>query len=481
MPPIPPMSMSDGAAVPRAIPEVDAPQDVRSRMTLATRTALLTAGVAVLTVLVSGLVAYPLVRQSANVQARASLAQQADIIVGLLGGERPGNVPEGELRDRVQALDEQGIVGYVIRDGAVARSPLLQADFEELLEGRLVSVTRDTAEGLVLVEGRPLRGRQGIVLVQQAQVATAPATALLRRMLLALAVGLVLSALVGWLASRRVTRSLTEAARAAERLSTGERDVRLTPAGPAEVAEIAESLNRLAAALAVSENRQRAFLMSVSHELRTPLTAVKGYAEALKDGVVTGDEVGRTGAILVGESDRLERLVSDLLELSRAGAVDLRLNMSEVDLREFALSAGDVWGDRCDRDGVLFHLEAPTEPLRVVSDPLRLRQIVDNLAENALRVTPAGAPIVLSVRAEGADHAVIEVRDGGPGLTEDDLSVAFVPEELHSRYRGVRQVGTGIGLALVGGLAGRLGGSAEAGHASEGGARFTVTIPRRRT
>lgn len=470
--------MSDGAVVPPAVPEVEAPQGSRGRMTLATRTGLLTAGVAVLTVLVSGLVAYPLVRQSADVQAQASLAQQADIIVGLLGGRRPGDVPEGELRDRVRALDEQGIAGYVIREGALARPPLAQADVEELLEGRLVSVTRDTADGPVLVEGRPLRGRQGIVLVQQARVATAPATALLRRMLLALALGLVLSVLVGWLASRRVTRSLTDAARAAERLSTGERDVRLTPAGPAEVAEIAESLNRLAAALAVSENRQRSFLMSVSHELRTPLTAVKGYAEALKDGVVTGDEVERTGAILVGESDRLERLVSDLLELGRAGAVDLRLDMGEVDLRDFAASAAEVWSDRCERDGVLFRLESPDAALLVVTDPLRLRQIVDNLAENALRVTPAGAPIVLSVRADGADRAVIEVRDGGPGLTEDDLSVAFVPEELHSRYRGVRQVGTGIGLALVGGLAGRLGGRAEAGHANEGGARFTVTIPR---
>ena len=107
---------------------------------------------------------------------------------------------------------------------------------------------------------------------------------------------------------------------------------------------------------------------------------------------------------------------------------------------------------------------------------MRLRQIIDNLAENALRVTPSGQPIVLAVRRDDAEAAV-EVRDGGPGLTDDDLAVAFVPEELHARYRGVRKVGTGLGLALVGSLATRLGGTAEAGHADEGGARFTVTIP----
>ena len=87
-----------------------------------------------------------------------------------------------------------------------------------------------------------------------------------------------------------------------------------------------------------------------------------------------------------------------------------------------------------------------------------MRQIIDGLAENALRVTPAGAPIVLAVRAE-PDAAVVEVRDGGPGLSDDDLAVAFERGVLYERYRGVRQVGTGLGLALVAGLARRLGGS----------------------
>ncbi len=106
----------------------------------------------------------------------------------------------------------------------------------------------------------------------------------------------------------------------------------------------------------------------------------------------------------------------------------------------------------------------------------RVRQVLDGLAENALRVTPAGRPIVLALRHEGR-LAVLEVRDGGPGLTEDDLGVAFERSALHERYRGIRPVGTGVGLALVGGLVTRLGGSAEAGHAVEGGARFTVRLP----
>ena len=100
--------------------------------------------------------------------------------------------------------------------------------------------------------------------------------------------------------------------------------VRLPVEGPAEVAELSEALNHLSDALATSEGRERAFLLSVSHELRTPLTAVRGYAEALSDGVVPSEDVSRTGATMLAESERLDRLVSDLLDLARLGRPGLQ-------------------------------------------------------------------------------------------------------------------------------------------------------------
>jgi two-component system sensor histidine kinase BaeS len=111
-----------------------------------------------------------------------------------------------------------------------------------------------------------------------------------------------------------------------------------------------------------------------------------------------------------------------------------------------------------------------------VTDPTRVRQIVDGLAENALRVTPAGRPVLLGLY-ETQGFAVLQIRDGGPGLAPEDLPVAFERSVLYERYRGVRQVGTGVGLALVHGLTTRLGGSADAGRAPEGGACFTVRLP----
>jgi two-component system sensor histidine kinase BaeS len=125
---------------------------------------------------------------------------------------------------------------------------------------------------------------------------------------------------------------------------------------------------------------------------------------------------------------------------------------------------------------VVLRTELPAGPVVVRTDPGRIRQVVDGLCENALRVVPPDAPLVLAVRA-GPEGGVVEVRDGGPGFTDDDLAVAFERGALYQRYRGVRKVGSGLGLALAARLVRRLGGRIEAGHAPEGGARFTVGLP----
>ncbi|MHB8451503.1 MAG: sensor histidine kinase [Mycobacteriales bacterium] len=216
-------------------------------------------------------------------------------------------------------------------------------------------------------------------------------------------------------------------------------------------------------------------MLSISHELRTPLTGIRGFAEALADGVTTGTEVPAAGAVVLAEATRLERLVSDLLDLARLGAQDFRIDLAEVDLAEVVRQAGEVWAQRCAAEGVAFGLQVQGAP-RVRTDATRVRQILDGLCENALRVVPTGAPVVVALRVEGT-LAVLEVRDGGPGLTEDDRAVAFDRSVLYDRYRGIRRVGTGVGLALVAGLARRLGGTAEAGAAAEGGARFTIRLP----
>jgi two-component system sensor histidine kinase BaeS len=450
-------------------------QLVRTRDRLATRITLVSLTVALIAVAIAGLVSFGLVRGAAQDQARVSLARQADLLATTLdrgAAQRPAAVT-ALLRRQQVAVDELG-------PGEQVPGYLTVADVAALEGGQVLSDVRTRANGTdVLVEGRPLTGGRAVVLAQPTSVADGSAASSRRRLVLPLLLGLAGAGLAGLLLARRLARPLQDAAAAAHRLASGSRDVRLQPEGPYEVAELADALNRLNAALATSEGREREFLLSVSHELRTPLTAVRGYAEALADGVVESGDVARTGSVMLAEAERLDRLVGDLLDLARLRSQDFRLDVTEVDLTRLVEQAGEVWRDRSAREGVELRVQTIGMPLLVRTDPTRVRQIVDGLAENALRVTPAGQPVVL---ATGPDQSVpgwvwIEVRDGGPGLTDEDLQVAFERSALYERYRGVRRVGTGLGLALVHGLALRLGGDAVAGRAPEGGARFSVRLP----
>lgn len=451
------------------------------RRSLAFRIGALAAAVAVITAVIAGLLAAGLIRSANASGAQRSLARVATELAA-------GATTATPLRSRT-ALRALRIGGALIAsDGTVtaaggasasdriARDALRPGEIRRVLAGGAVSAQRRVDGVSVLVQARPT-ATGGIVVVERRADALAVTDSTVNRLLVALVIAVLVAILLGVVVARQLARPLRRTAAAAHALATGARGVRVTAAGPAEVAEVAEAVNTLAANLTTSEARQREFLLSVSHDLRTPLTAISGYAESLADGLVAPDRLPAVGRTLAAESQRLGRLVGDLLDLARLEAQDIRVELVDVDLDHLLRSTGLVWADRCAAAGVGFAVHREVAGLRLRTDPTRLRQVLDGLLENALRVTPAGRPIVLAGRRAADGHVAVEIRDGGPGLTDDDLRVAFDRSALYDRYRGVRQVGTGLGLAIVHRLVERLGGRVEAGHAAEGGARFTVTLP----
>ena len=451
------------------------------RGTLAQHISLLAAAVAVITALLAGGLAIGLITKSNSDNARSTLSQLANAAQATADLGTSPEASQRRARRILQALKVQSVTvsadGKLVGATALGGASISQADISQLLKGGTISKQVTVLGQRVLVEGRPTRVG-AIVLLQRRADATAFGDALIGRVLIALLVGVLIAIGLGLLLAQRISRPLRRTAGAAHALAEGHRDVAVTPEGPAEVAEVGSAVNTLASALSHSEARQREFLLSVSHDLRTPLTAIAGYAESLAGGVVPPEEAASVGAVMLTEAQRLNRMVADLLDLGRMGAEEFRIDLAAVDVTELARVAGQVWRNRCQAADVVFRLEVPSAPVWFHTDPSRVRQILDGLLENALRVTPAGAPIVLSVRAEAEQQTVLlEVRDGGPGLTDADLAVAFQRSVLYERYRGIRQVGTGLGLAIVDGLTHRLGGTVEAGHSAEGGARFTVRLP----
>ncbi|MEU4249273.1 HAMP domain-containing sensor histidine kinase [Amycolatopsis sp. NPDC026612] len=446
------------------------------RGTLAGRITLVCLAVAGVAVIVAGLVGSRLIRTTADNALQSSLSAQADVVASQLDETGIGNrLGVGKVADVVRG---QGISVVVRRAGgqALGEAVAVQAAVKAGLgadESQRVTV----AGSQYLVETRVVGARgAAFALVLPTRNAQATQRALVRNILLALGIGLAVAALAGFVSGRLLGRPLRRAALAAGSLRAGRRDVRVPVQGPREVAEVAGSLNSLADALAVSEARQREFLLSVSHELRTPLTAVTGFAEAIADGVASGPDAVRAGQTIQREALRLERLVTDLLELARLGADEFRLDVASIDLAALVRDCAEVWRLRCEREDVRLSVAAPASPVLVPADARRLRQVIDGLAENALRVTPAGAPMVFSLSVSGST-ASLGVRDGGPGLAPEDYPVAFERGVLNARYRDRRPVGSGIGLALVHGLVTRMGGTLTAGPAPEGGAAFTLTFP----
>ena len=329
-----------------------------------------------------------------------------------------------------------------------------------------------------LVEGHPSAEGGGVVVAQAAASVRSLTPSIVGRIGLAFLVGIGVAAAAALVVARRFSRPLTGLSARARRLSAGERGIDSASSGVTEIDQVDAALTTLDDALARSEARQREFLLSISHEIRTPLTALRGYAEALADGVVHPDELTSIGGTLSTETARLTRFTDDLLALARLDADDFTLDLADdVSVAQVASEVAAAWRARAAAVGVelavVDHGTAPT----VCTDPHRLRQVIDGLVENALRVSPADTRITISVSALPS-AAVIEVADEGPGLTEEDSAQAFDRARLRDRYRDTRPVGSGLGLSIAARLVERLGGRITAAPGSPG-AVFRIELPQR--
>ncbi|RNI19530.1 HAMP domain-containing sensor histidine kinase [Flexivirga caeni] len=450
----------------------------RRRWPLYRQLLVLAATIGAITAALAGLLTAGLVRAADQDRARQSFSRLADAAAA---GSNLGDNAQASQRRSVRTLAALHVQVITITQTGVLQAhshPLARvvtpADIRALLDGRPISTTRESGDATVLVQGRPTRAG-AIVLLQRQRDAIGAVTGVVWRAVIAFAIALAVAALLAAVVARWMAGPLRRTAQAAHALARGERAVTIEPSGPAEIAEIGDAVETLAASLAETEGRQREFLLAVSHDLRTPLTTLRGYAESLADGVIPAGEVPAIGATMLSESERLTRLVNDLLDLGRADSGELRVELEPTDLTQVVLATGSVWRNACELKGL--RLEVDANPgIGAHTDAARVRQVLDNLLDNAVRVAPPGAPIVLALRLEGPE-AVLEVRDGGPGLTDDDLAVVFRRGVLHDRYRHTRPVGTGLGLAIVHGVIVALGGRIEAGHAPEGGVAFAIRLP----
>jgi two-component system sensor histidine kinase BaeS len=308
---------------------------------------------------------------------------------------------------------------------------------------------------------------------------------------------LVIAAVIAWQMSRRMARPLVEATQATGRIAAGDLESRVpvrTHDYP-EFASLAGSINDMAQSLEDGRARERHLLLAVSHDLRTPLTSIRGFAEAIKDGAI--DDSERAADVIIAESRRLERLVGDLLDLTKLEAHQMSIAMRPTDAVEVVTTTTEGFRPAAARNGLDIALRvaaatlleadavnglggsAQAQPLAlppVAADPDRLAQLVANLIENAC--TYARSRVTVGVSDAGqAGGCIITVDDNGPGIAPADLERVF--ERFYQADRGRnRQMGSGLGLAIVEELAAAMGGRVRAmsPFGPDGGSRFEVWL-----
>jgi two-component system sensor histidine kinase MprB len=323
----------------------------------------------------------------------------------------------------------------------------------------------------VTLGGEPLRVyTTGIRARYVLSVATsdAPAQASLRRLrrgvLTAMGIGAVLASLMLVWVTRRALAPVRETAAVADQIvNTGDLTARVpTVGGGDEIAQLADSINRMLDHLEASDAALRRLVADASHELRSPVTTLRGNLELLSDGRLTGADQREAIADTRAEADRLGRMVEDLLTLARADTVSPE---QTTDMLEIA-------GDAVHGTGAVLSTPEPPGPLTVNGDPVALRAMVRNLIENAERYGSGAALVVSSDDA----HVTVQVIDHGPGIPPAERDAIFGRFSRGSGAAGLP--GSGLGLAIVAATARSHGGQVELTETPGGGATFTISLPR---
>ena len=368
----------------------------------------------------------------------------------------------------------QGMMGGAASPSA-SPAPFSAADFS-------------VARAPIVVDGQEV-GTAAIYAPKGARAAAEDAyqSALTRNLVIAAGIAGVLALIVSLLVSRRITGPLEELTDAAGDVSAGNLDVRVAPRGDDEVAALAAAFNAMADRLARDEQWRRDMTSDLSHELRTPLATIQSRVEALEDGVLP--PTPENLRVIGEEVERLGRLLGALRSLNELESEDLSVQHEPLDLAEVAAGAVDRHRPAFLAKGV--DLAADLLPARVLGDADRLLQVVGNLLDNALKYTPAGGHVTVSVApGDAAPRPAVSggalagpagasvrlvVADDGPGIDPVDLPFVF---DRFYRSRGSRgTAGAGLGLAICRALVDAQGGTIAADDAPGGGARFTVLLP----
>jgi two-component system, OmpR family, sensor histidine kinase BaeS len=296
----------------------------------------------------------------------------------------------------------------------------------------------------------------------------------IRVLLIGAAIGVVVGSLAAWWLVRRVLRPLERLTSAAQALGAGDLAARVAEPPDPELRRLAAAFNQMAATLERVEDLRRMLVKDVAHELRTPLTSLRGFTEAIADGVV--EPTPETFRNVQEEIERLTRLVEGLDQLVRGEGEVRQRARAEVDLAALVARALDLAAPELSSRGIRVDIESAGAPMRLLAVPDEIGQVVTNLVQNAARYTDDGGSITVRLAAEG-EWVRCSVENTGSPIPPDELPLIWERLYRVDRSRARTSGGAGIGLAIVRQIVEGHGGSVGA-SSGDGRTRVWFRLPK---
>lgn len=257
---------------------------------------------------------------------------------------------------------------------------------------------------------------------------------------------LALAVILSFLLTKKVLNPLSQMIGITRKIASGDYTARVRISANDEIGQLAAAFNRMADSLQRVEQLRKTMVIDVAHELRTPLTNMRGYLEALSDGVLAPSK--ETFELLHEETLRLAKLVGDLLQLAKADASRGTLLRKEIDLQGLALEVLDLFRPKFATKGIAVEMELSTAGGEILADPEKLAQVMRNLLQNAWQYTPPGGNVrILAERVPGSVKLIFA--NTSEGIAEEDLPFIFERFYRGEKSRSREHGGSGIGLAIV--------------------------------
>ena len=335
-------------------------------------------------------------------------------------------------------IDYQTLIGPDERRQLLAGEAVTKIGYEERFERQIISVV------LPFIDENRLEG----ILYLYYPLAKISELASEEAMLLMAGV-ILFSIVMGYLVFkglRRIMHPLYELQQAVRRMSTGDYGTRVVVASNDEVGQLSAAFNHMAEAIQQEDQERKAFLATVSHELRTPISYVKGYSESIQNGLIEGEQKDEAICLIAREANRMERLTNELMQLVQREAEGLG-ELYPIVLAETLRDSVELVRAKADEKEMTMLLDVDEEII-VEADEEKMRQILINLLENAVRYSGRGTSIRLKAVMEGYS-AVIQVEDSGIGIPREDLP--RITERFYrvNKARSRADGGSGLGLSIV--------------------------------